>query len=108
MTFADHPGFTAIRAADPPGSDLPSVTEQALLHRHQPRLFIADGNIHEAIVVDVIDLECESEFFFLRGACRERIETLHKFEERDVAVLVFVKHSNHALNQWVLSQLCKY
>lgn len=60
---------------------------------------------NEAVVVDVVDLKREPQLLFLRGGRRERVETLHKLEERNVSVLVLVEHRDHALDQGVLREL---
>ncbi len=40
MTFADFPGFEALRAADSSASTLPTTAERELLDRHRPCLFL--------------------------------------------------------------------
>lgn len=58
-----------------------------------------------AVIVDVVDLEGEAQFFFLTGTRRETVEALHELEEADVAVLVLVEYGDHSLDQRVLRQL---
>jgi hypothetical protein len=57
------------------------------------------------IVVDVIDLESESEFLFLSGSSRKRIKTLHELKEGDASILVLVQDSNDSLDQWIICKL---
>ena len=38
--FSQHPGFAAWRAAHPPGEAPPDASEQALLERYRPRVFL--------------------------------------------------------------------
>ena len=51
-----------------------------------------------SIVVNIVDLEGKSEFLLLRRTCRERVETLYEFKERNAAILVLVEHSDYALH----------
>lgn len=44
MTFADVEGFEQIRQASPASDDPPSAAEQALLRRHQPRLYLPNDH----------------------------------------------------------------
>jgi hypothetical protein len=41
--FSQYPGFDAYVAAHPPLDSLPDQLEQALLRKHAPRFFVADG-----------------------------------------------------------------
>ena len=59
----------------------------------------------EAIIVDVVDLERESEFVLLAGAGAERVETLDELEERDVTVVVAVEDGDDALDQRIVGEL---
>ncbi len=60
---------------------------------------------NEAVVVDIVNLKREPQLLFLRRGRRERVETLHKLEERNVSVLVFVEYRDYALDQGVLCEL---
>ncbi|ETX05526.1 MAG: hypothetical protein ETSY2_22420 [Candidatus Entotheonella gemina] len=40
QTFSQYPGFTEYFAANPPREALPTAQEQALLKRHQPRIYL--------------------------------------------------------------------
>jgi hypothetical protein len=53
---------------------------------------------NEAIVVNVVDLESESEFLVLSGMRTQRIEALNELEERNAPILILVKHSNNTLD----------
>ncbi|MHA1564337.1 MAG: hypothetical protein ACTSX7_03385 [Alphaproteobacteria bacterium] len=44
MTFADSPGFEALRTADALASTLPTTAERQLLERHRPNLFLPDDH----------------------------------------------------------------
>ena len=59
----------------------------------------------EAIVVDVVDLESESELVFLTGTGAERVEALDELQEGDVTVVVAVEHGDDALNERVVREL---
>ena len=59
---------------------------------------------NEAVIVDIVDLEGEAQLFLLAGACGQRVEALHEFEERDVAVVVAIKNCDHSFHKWVVGQ----
>ncbi len=60
---------------------------------------------NKSIVVNVIDLESETQFVFLRCACRQRVQTLNKFEERNVSIVVPIEDCDHTLDQGVVRKL---
>ena len=41
--FSQHPGFADYFSRHPPSDDVPTATEQALLRRHAPRIFVGPG-----------------------------------------------------------------
>ena len=57
-----------------------------------------------AIIVNVIDLESESELLLLSRSSGKRVKTLDELQEGDAAVLVFVENLDDSLNKWVVSQ----
>ena len=68
---------------------------------HLEKLAVRD----EAVVVDVVDLERESELVFLTGTGAERVEALDELQEGDVTVVVAIEHGNDALNERVVREL---
>ena len=58
-----------------------------------------------AIIIDVVNLECESQLLFVSGPGREGIEALHELKERDGTILVLIKNSNDPFNKRVVGQL---
>ena len=68
---------------------------------HLEQLTVAD----ETVVVDIIDLERESEFLLWAGTGRQRVKTLDKLKEGDVSIIVAIEHGNDALHQRVVRQL---
>ena len=60
----------------------------------------AIGN--EAVVVDVVDLECKAQLLFLTGAGRQRVQALHELKERNVAVVVAIEHRDDSFHQRVV------
>ena len=59
----------------------------------------------EAIIVDVINLESETQLFLLTGTGGQRVQTLDKLKEGDVTVIVAIKDGNDTAHKWVVGQL---
>ena len=59
----------------------------------------------EAIIVDVIDLESETQLFLLTGTSGQRVQALDELEEGDVTVIVTIQDSNDTADKRVVGQL---
>ena len=59
----------------------------------------------EAIIVDVIDLESETQLFLLTGTGGQRVQTLDELKEGDVTVIVAIKDGNDTAHKRVVGQL---
>ena len=59
----------------------------------------------EAIIVDVIDLESETQFLLLTGTGGQRVQALDEFEEGDVTVIVAIKDGDDTAHKRVVGQL---
>ena len=59
----------------------------------------------EAIIVDVIDLESETQLFFLTGTGGKRVQSLDELKEGDVTVIVAIKDGNDTAHKWVVGKL---
>ena len=75
------------------------VTDHHLEHLEE--LAIRD----ESVVVDVVDLESETQLVLLRCTRGERVESLHEFKERNVSIVVPVEDGDDALNKRVVRKL---
>ena len=60
---------------------------------------------NKSIIVNVVDLESETQFVLLRCACRQRVQTLNKFKERNVSIVVPIKDSDDTFDQGVVGEL---
>ena len=58
----------------------------------------------EAIIVDVVDLESETQLFLLTSSGGERVQALHELEEGDVAIVVAIEDSNDTAYERVVGQ----
>ena len=59
----------------------------------------------ETIIVDVIDLESETQLFLLTGTGGQRVQTLDELKEGDVTVIVAIKDGNDTAHKRVVGQL---
>ena len=59
----------------------------------------------EAIIVDVIDLESETQLFLLTRTGGQRVQTLDELKEGDVTVIVAIKDGNDTAHKRVVGQL---
>ena len=59
----------------------------------------------EAIIVDVIDLESETQLFLLTGTGGQRVQALDELKEGDVTVIVAIKDGNDTAHKRVIGQL---
>ena len=59
----------------------------------------------EAIIVDVIDLESETQLLLLTGTGGQRVQALDELEEGDVTVIVAIKDGNDTAHKRVIGQL---
>ena len=69
--------------------------------QHLEQLAVRD----EAVVVDVVDLEGESQLLLVARARRQTVEALYEFKETNAAVVVAVEHVDDSLHKWVVRQL---
>ena len=66
-----------------------SIIEVVADHHLENLKELAIGD--ESVGVNVIDLEGKTQLLLGAGTGRERVKTLNKFEERDIAVIVAIK-----------------
>ena len=62
----------------------------------------------EAIVVDIVDLEGEAELLFLAGAGGQRVQSLNELKERNVTIVITIKHGDHTPNKRVIRKFYTY